>query len=354
MFEAKKSPVHMTILSGTACALLVACGTAMMMSPPRIVAEGAKWEEVSRAGLFTSEGVVAARDGMIYATDITRPEAIKQNNPGGTIYRHDPSTGVTTKFMEPSGMANGLHVDRNGDLIIAQEADGGGRAILRRNFTTGATTVLANSYQGKRLTGPNDVTSDARGRIYFTDARYFGDEAIELPNAVYRIDPDGKITQLATDILRPNGIEVSPDGRRLYVAASNIPILARNPLGPAQDRFGLKLGGIVVYDLNSDGNISNGRVFHRDDELVADGMTLDTEGNLYIALHNGSRQPPRAEIVVLNPAGEVLAKIAPPEGLRPGNLGSGRGSDATSLYMTTLFQWRLYRIKTVRRGHYFE
>ena len=61
--------------------------------------------------------------------------------------------------------------------------------------------MLANSYQGKRLTGPNDVTSDARGRIYFTDARYFGDESIELPDAVYRIDPDGKITQLATDIL---------------------------------------------------------------------------------------------------------------------------------------------------------
>ncbi len=83
-------------------------------------------------------------------------------------------------------------------------------------------------------------------------------------------------------------------------------------------------------------------------------MTLDTEENLYIALHNGSRQPPRGEILVLNPAGEVLAKIAPPEGLRPGNLGFRRGSDATSLYMTTLFQWRLYRIKTVRRGHYFE
>jgi gluconolactonase len=181
--------------------------------------------------LFTAEGVVAARDGMIYATDITRPEAIKQNNPGGTIYHYNPSTGVTAKFMEPSGMANGLHVDRTGDLIIAQEADGGGRAILRRNLASGATTVLANSYQGKRLTGPNDVTSDARGRIYFTDARYFGDEPIELPNAVYRIDPDGKITQLAIDILRPNGIEVSPDGRRLYVAASNIPILARNPLG---------------------------------------------------------------------------------------------------------------------------
>ena len=58
--------------------------------------------------------------------------------------------------------------------------------------------------------------------------------------------------------------------------------------------------------------------------------------------------------MVLNPAGEVLAKIAPPEGLSPSNLGFGRGSDASSLYVTTLFQWRLYRIKTMRRGHYFE
>ncbi len=336
MFEAKKSRVYTTILSGTACALLAACGTAMM-SPPRIVAEGAKWEEVSRAGLFTAEGVVAARDGMIYATDITRPEAIKHNNPGGTIYRYDPSTGVTTKFMEPSGMANGLHVDRNGDLIIAQEADGGGRAILRRNLTSGATTVLANSYQGKRLTGPNDVTSDARGRIYFTDARYFGDEAIELPNAVYRIDPDGKITQLATDILRPNGIEVSPDGRRLYVAASNIPILAQNPLGPAQDRFGLKLGGIVVYDLNSDGNISNGRVFHYTSRCIMAADSRPEEKSWCSILPERCwRRSLRLKVSV------------------PAISASGAESDATSLYMTTLFQWRLYRIKTVRRGHYFE
>ena len=119
-------------------------------------------------------------------------------------------------------MANGLHVDKNGDLIIAQDADTGGRAVLRRNLTTGATSVVANAYQGKKFNGPNDVTSDARGRIYFTDARYGGTEPMELPNAVYRVDPDGKITQLSTDIFRPNGIEVSADGKRLYVAAFNL------------------------------------------------------------------------------------------------------------------------------------
>jgi sugar lactone lactonase YvrE len=77
-------------------------------------------------------------------------------------------------------------------------------------------------------------------------------------------------------------------------------------------------------------------------------MTMDNDGNLYVALHNGNQEPPRGEIVVLNPAGEVLSRIAPAEGMRPGNLGFGRGKDANS------FQWRLYRIQTVRRGHYFE
>src|SRR5205814_2987149 len=105
-------------------------------------------------------------------------------------------------FMEPSGMANGLHIDRNGDLLIAQESEmNGGRAIVRRNLRTGQTNVVANSYQGKRLNSPNDVTSDAHGRVYFTDARYFGPEPIELPNPVYRVDPDGKLVPLSTDIL---------------------------------------------------------------------------------------------------------------------------------------------------------
>jgi sugar lactone lactonase YvrE len=106
------------------------------------------------------------------------------------------------------------------------------------------------------------VTSDARGRIYFTDALYFGDEPIELPNALYRVDPDGRIAQLSTDIYRPNGIEVSPDGKRLYASASNPTVrLVRNPLGPHQDRFGLKLGGVVVYDLDNDGTSPTGACF---------------------------------------------------------------------------------------------
>jgi gluconolactonase len=343
------------VLAALAAVLACSCATPAP-DPTRILADDPKWEEVSRAGIFSSEGVVAAKDGSVYAVDLTLAEAVKENNPGGTVYKYDPATRATTKYLEPSGMAFGLNVDRNGDLILAQGAEPlGGRAVVRRNLATGKMTLLADSYQGKRLVAPNDVTSDARGRIYFTDARYFGREPIELPNAVYRIDPDGRITQLAADILRPNGIEVSPDGKRLYVAACNVAALPKNPVGPAEDRFGITGGGVVVYDLDANGDISNGRVFYRHPELPCiDGMTVDTDGNLYAAAHNGRQQPPASEILVLNAAGEMLQKILPPEGMRVSNLGFGRGPDSGTLYATTLFQWRLYRIRTVRRGLYFE
>lgn len=336
-----------------AVVLLAACGT-MTQKPAGVVAPGAQWEEVSRAGRLFAEGVVAGPDGKIYVTDLTRTAIIRENNPGGTIYRYDPATGVTSKLIEPSGMAIGLHFDRNGDLIISQDADNvGGRAVLRRNMATGATTVVADNYQGKRFNGANDVTSDAQGRIYFTDARYAGNEPYELPNAVYRVDPDGTITRLSTDVFRPNGIEVSPDGRRLYVAATNFTRLPINPLGPKTDRFGFVAGGVAVYDLDADGNISNGREFYRNDKLATDGMTMDSDGNLYVAQHNGNPKDPHSWIAVLAPNGKMIQRINVPRGALSTNLGFGRGAESNVLYMSSALPWRLYRIRTVRHGHYF-
>jgi gluconolactonase len=340
-----------------AAALLFAVALASctgLLRPSAVVAPGASWEEVSRAGKVYAEGVVAAKDGSVYVSDVTRTALVSESNPRGTIYRYDPATGQTSKYMEPSGMSNGLHVDKNGDLIIAQYADTGGRAVLRRNLATGKTSVVANAYRGKRLNSPVDVTSDARGRIYFTDARYGGAEPMELPNAVYRVDPDGKIAQLAADLLRPNGVEVSPDGARLYVSVSNIARLPPNPNGPAQDRFGLTMGGVIVYDLDAGGNIANGRVFYRRDDLVTDGMAMDSDGNLYVAMHNANPRDPKGDIVALDPSGALLERLPPPAGALPTNLGFGRGADAGTLYMTTALPWRLFRLKTVRRGHYFE
>jgi gluconolactonase len=340
-----------------AFALVLNCtAAALAAGPVGILAPGAKWEELPRAGLSTSEGVVADRNGMVYISDIARSTAVKGGYVGGTIYRFDPKTGTMSKFIEPSRISNGLHVDRNGDLLIAESNDGivGGRQIVRHKLKTGENFVIADSFQGKQLVSPNDITSDAKGRIYFTDARYGGNEPFELPNAIYRIDPNGRITQLASDILRPNGIEVSPDGKRLYVAASNTPDLVVNTYGPAKDRFGIKLGGVVVYDLKRDGSIANGRLIIRNDELIVDGMAMDTGGYLYVAFHNANPKAPKGDVVVLGPDGRLVERLPLPEGTLPSNLGFGRGTDANSLYMTNLAQWRLFRIKTTRRGLYWD
>ena len=331
---------------------LTLAGCAGLDTPRGVAAHGAQWELVSSVGTSFGEGVVAGPDGSLYVLDAHRN--IKPN-PGGTVFRIDPATGQATKLMEPNGLALGLHVDRKGDLLIAQGAEPeGGRALVRRDMKTGAITLLADSYGGKRLVGANDVTTDAAGRIYFTDARYGGEEPMENPNAVYRVDLDGHVTRISTDILRPNGIEVSPDSRKLYVAAANIPRIKPNPVGPAVDRFGITMGGVVVYDLDAAGNLSNGRLFYRNDRLIVDGMGMDTDGNLYLALHNGAAPPRAGDVVVLDPSGTQIAQLTPPPGDLPTNLGFGRGADRHSLYMVTGFGWKLYRMQTVREGLYRE
>jgi gluconolactonase len=320
------------------CIAAVAALVAAAPVSAQVLAPGAAWEKVSSAGKAFAEGVVAAKDGTLYLVDIAPP---------GTLFRYDPKSGQTTEVMNPSGMANGLHIDSNGDLLMNQGAPGI-QAVSKRNLATGAVTVLADRYDGKRLISPNDLTTDGAGRIYFTDARFNQTAEPELPNAIYRLDPDGKVTQLATDLFRPNGIEVSPDGRKLYVANSAAARLRPNPHGPAADKFGMTMGGIVAYDLAPDGTISNGRAIYTTDVAMIDGMALDTEGNIYFAAHDN----PRRLVAVVDPSGKLIQEIPLPEAGLTTQLGFGRGDDAGSLYLTTGGPWGLYRIKTTKTGYY--
>jgi len=97
MFAIRLEKALPVVLAAFASVLLAACGS-MTTGPQRVLADGARWEEVSRAGLLTSQGVVAASDGMIYVVDFTPLEVLKQNNPGGTISRYELNTGTTTKL----------------------------------------------------------------------------------------------------------------------------------------------------------------------------------------------------------------------------------------------------------------
>jgi gluconolactonase len=328
----------MTALARYILLAVAAAGLPTGVAAQGVLAPGAQWEKVSTAGKAFAEGVVAARDGSLYLVDLAPP---------GTLFRYDPRSGQTTVVSNPSNMANGLHVDRNGDLLMGKGLPGAA-GLARRNLTTGAETMLVDNYQGKKLIAPNDITTDAQGRIYFTDARFNQNDEPELPNAVYRLDPDGKLTQLSTDLGRPNGIEVSPDGRRLYVSVSIAARLKANPHGPAADKFGFSKGGVAVYDLGADGSISNGRVFYKTEIAMADGMALDTDGNLYIAFHDN----PSRLVVALDPNGKLIQEFPLPETGLTTQLGFGRGDDAGSLYLTTGGPWGLYRIKTTRKGYY--
>src|SRR6266705_2573964 len=141
-----------------------------------IVPEGAKLEKLWSEGEFT-EGPAHGPDGCIYFSDI-----------GNRIMKFDPATMKTTEFRNPSGRANGLDFDAEGRLVACEGGNTGGNRRITITEKDGKVRVLADKWMGKRFNSPNDLTIDTKGRVYFTDPRYVGDEKRELDNeSVYRI-----------------------------------------------------------------------------------------------------------------------------------------------------------------------
>src|SRR5262249_10604964 len=256
-------------------ALLLALTSA---ADPPIVPEGAKLEKLWDKGEFT-EGPAHGPGGCIYFTDI-----------GNAIMKYDPATGKTTVYREPSGRANGLDFDPQGRLVACEGANTGGNRRVTVTEKDGTVRVLADRWQGKRFNSPNDLTIDPQGRVYFTDPRYVGDEPRDLDReSVYRIDPDGTVTRLISDVEKPNGIILSPDTKTLYLADSN-------PQGNQH---------LLAFELKPDGGVGPKRLLHdfgRGSRGI-DGMCVDVRGNLYAAAGRGKT----AGIYVFSPAGKQLA-----------------------------------------------
>ncbi len=171
------------------------------------VAPDSKLEKVWGDGAFT-EGPVEGPDGLIYFSDI-----------GDRIMKFDPKTGKTAVHRDPSGRSNGLKFDAKGRLLACEGANTGGGRRVSVTEKDGSVKALADTFEGKKFNSPNDLTLDSKGRIYFSDPRYAGDEKRELDHeSVYRIDNDGTLTRVTTDAMRPNGLVISPDGKTLYVS----------------------------------------------------------------------------------------------------------------------------------------
>ncbi|MHB1421608.1 MAG: SMP-30/gluconolactonase/LRE family protein [Gemmataceae bacterium] len=299
-----------------------------------------------RGGL--TEGPAAAPDGSIYFSDIP------YGSDKGMILRFDPKTKKTTVFTDDSHKSNGLKFDVKGNLIACEGSDEGGRCVSRWDIKDGKRTAIVDRYQGKRFNAPNDLALDRRGRIYFTDPRYLGSEPRELEHrAVYRIDTDGKVSEVTHAVEKPNGIALGPDERTLYVADHNNGTDRIDPSAPAPKPGAMK---IHAFPLDAEGNVKGSSKVLIDfgTEPGCDGMTVDAKGNLYLAV----RSLKRPGILVLDPEGKEIAFIPTgpsqpgakePKGI-PSNCCFGIGAESKVLYVTV--DVSLYRIPLKVEGHH--
>ena len=297
--------------------------------------EMARSVSVAATVAFT-EGPTVAEDGTVYFTDLYNNRIMRLS-----------TDGTLSTFRQPSHRANGLIFDSEWRLLACEGGDGESvlPRVTRTDMETGEIEVLADSYNGKQLHQPNDLSFDGRGRIYFTDRPGPNPRPEQTGvHGVYRIDPDGTIERILTEpeVIRPNGIVISPDDTTLYVIETE------------QGADGPRL--IRAFDLSAEGTVSNMRVFHDFfPGRSGDGMTIDSEGNLYVAAGlnrlRGTSETldTLAGIHVFAPSGELLEHIPIPEDTIT-NAAFG-GPDLRTLYVTagkTLFSFKTDIVGTRR------
>ena len=332
----------LVLILGAGAAFAQAPAPALAVSgDASVIALDAKLEKVFGEG-FNTDGVAVAPDGTVFFSDVTF--TYRSGMQAGHIWRFDPISRKTTLFRSPSGMAWGLKIDAQARLVTAEGADYGGRRLTRTDLKTGKSEIIAGLYEGKPFNSPAALTIDARGRIYFSDPRYLGHEAVEQPvMGVYRIDADGSIRRITTDAGKPIGVCVSPDQRTLYVASYDNGTTGLDQL-PADQPLNKGRMALLAYNLSPEGTAKFREVLI--DYYPQDGpggLVADVEGNLYVALRDATRPG----IYVYSPRGQELAYIPTPE--RPADVAFGRGAELRTLYITA--GGNLYRIKVKKDGY---
>ena len=286
-----------------------------------ILAEGYEW----------SEGPVWVKDGgFVLFSDV----------PKNVVHRWKKGEGARP-YLTPSGYtgseprggetgSNGLTLDREGRLVLAQHGD---RRVARMDAPVSAPrpafTSLAERFEGKRFNSPNDLVFHSTGDLYFTDPAYgmerqWDDPRREMSYAgVFRRSAAGDVTLLTQEMTRPNGLAFSPDETRLYVAQSD----------PAA-------AILRVFDVKADGTLDNSRVFFDATPMtktrggLPDGLKVDVDGNLWATGPGG--------VLVISPEGRHLGTIL--TGQPTANCAFG--DDGRTLYITADMYLMRVRLKT--------
>ena len=262
--------------------------------------------------------------------------------PASVIMRYEPDKMEARVFRSETNQANGLMLDPDGKLYACE---GDARRMVRYE-TDGGTTVLADSFEGRRFNVPNDLAIDLQGRVWFTDPYYEGSAGVwsldrankdQDHDSVYRLDAkqggEWTVTRATYDTTRPNGLLFSLDHDTLYVSQSG-----REPDEKRELR---------AYPVQEDGALGEYTVLHNfAPHRAIDGMCLDTEGNI-VATAGYRQGGPGPMIYVFSPSGKVLETHPVPVD-RPTNCTFG-GPDLTTLYVTSSEGYLLQAV-TERRG----
>jgi gluconolactonase len=272
-----------------------------------IIAPGAKVEKLADGFEFT-EGPAVDKHGNVFFTD----------QPNNRIHKWS-TDGKLSIFHDSPGRANGLYFDKNGNLLACADLDNELWSIDMQ----GNVKVLIKDFKGKKLNGPNDLWEDPKGGIYFTDPfykrPYWNRGSMEQDGKhVYYLRPNRKrLIRVTDDLVTPNGIIGTPDGKLLYVA----------DLGDKKT---------YVYKINKNGRLSDKKLFC---SMGSDGMTIDNKGNIYLTGRG---------VTVFNPEGKKIEHIDIDAGWTA-NVCFG-GEDRHTLFITaqkSLFALRM-RVKGVK------
>ena len=261
---------------------------------------------LTRPGEFTPgiEGPACGRDGSIYAVNFTEQ---------GTIGRISPSgKGEVFLKLPADSVGNGIRFDRAGNMYIADYVN---HQVFKVAPGTSKPVVFASN---SMMNQPNDLAISFGGTLYASDPNWPA-----KTGQLWKITVDGRTTRLAEKMGTTNGIEVSPDGRTLYVNES------------AQRK-------IWSFAIDSDGNLSGKKLFKSFEDHGFDGMRCDVDGNLYVTRYG------KGTVVKLSPSGEVLAEIDV-LGSKPSNICFG-GPDGRTAYVTEVEHTRIVSFRVERPG----